>query len=94
MAWGAIAGCSGGSTSQSSSSAQAPADTPVETLTMVTSPDYPPYELLWSEYKLDGDREDIIGFDIDIAQYIADELGYELEVVGKTFDEIIPVLEA
>ena len=53
-----------------------------------TSADYPPYE-----WHLVQDGEDkIIGFDIDIAQAVADELGVELEVVDMDFDGLIPAL--
>ena len=53
-----------------------------------TSADYPPYE-----WHLVQDGEDkIIGFDIDIAQVLADELGVELEVLDMDFDGLIPAL--
>ena len=57
-------------------------------LVMGTSADYPPYE--WHFIK-DG-KDEIIGFDIDIAQAIADELGVELEVKDMDFDGLIPAL--
>lgn len=57
-------------------------------LVMGTSADYPPYE--WHLIK-DG-KDEIIGFDIDIAQAIADELGVELEVKDMSFDGLIPAL--
>ena len=57
-------------------------------LVMGTSADYPPYE--WHLIK-DG-KDEIIGFDIDIAQAIADELGVELEVKDMAFDGLIPAL--
>ena len=53
-----------------------------------TSADYPPYE-----WHLVQDGEDkIIGFDIDIARVLADELGVELEVLDMDFDGLIPAL--
>ena len=57
-------------------------------LVMGTSADYRPYE--WHLIK-DG-KDEIIGFDIDIAQAIADELGVELEVKDMAFDGLIPAL--
>ena len=57
-------------------------------LVMGTSADYPPYE--WHLIK-DG-KDEIIGFDIDIAQAIADELGVELEIKDMDFDGLIPAL--
>ena len=57
-------------------------------LVVGTCADYPPYE-----WHLVQDGEDkIIGFDIDIAQVIADELGVELEVIDMDFDGLIPAL--
>ena len=57
-------------------------------LVVGTCADYPPYE-----WHLVQDGEDkIIGFDIDIAQAIADELGVELEVKDMDFDGLIPAL--
>ena len=57
-------------------------------LVVGTCADYPPYE-----WHLVQDGEDkIIGFDIDIAQTIADELGVELEVIDMDFDGLIPAL--
>ena len=57
-------------------------------LVVGTCADYPLYE-----WHLVQDGEDkIIGFDIDIAQAIADELGVELEVKDMDFDGLIPAL--
>lgn len=57
-------------------------------LVVGTCADYPPYE-----WHLVQDGEDkIIGFDVDIAQTIADELGVELEVIDMDFDGLIPAL--
>ena len=57
-------------------------------LVVGTCADYPPYE--WHLIK-DG-KDEIIGFDIDIAQAIADELGVELEIKDMDFDGLIPAL--
>jgi len=59
-------------------------------LTMLTSPDYPPYAF----YDTSTGRKEIVGFDIDIAKYIAKELNFELRVNISSFDGIIPALEA
>ncbi|MGB7472343.1 transporter substrate-binding domain-containing protein [Trichococcus sp.] len=57
-------------------------------LVVGTCADYPPYE-----WHLVQDGEDkIIGFDIAIAQAIADELGVELKVIDMDFDGLIPAL--
>ncbi len=60
------------------------------TLTMGTSPDYPPYEF----YDISSGREEIVGFDIDLANRIADALGFELRVMGMDFSGLIPALQA
>lgn len=57
-------------------------------LVVGTCADYPPYE--WHLVQDGADK--IIGFDIDIAQAIADELGVELEVQDMDFDGLIPAL--
>ena len=60
-------------------------------LTMVTSPDFAPYEF----YALDADgNPTLAGFDIALGQYIADYLGLELEVIPMDFDGTIAELGA
>ncbi|AFY53357.1 amino acid ABC transporter membrane protein, PAAT family [Rivularia sp. PCC 7116] len=61
-----------------------------ETLTMITSPDYPPYEFYQTK---NGDRQ-IVGFDIDIANYIKKELGFKLNIAQSDFNGLIPALQA
>lgn len=59
-------------------------------LVMVTSADYPPYEFRDTA----TGEDEIIGFDVDIAKYIAKELGFELEIRDTDFSGIIPALQA
>jgi len=59
------------------------------TLVMVTSADYPPYE-----FRDTAAGNEIIGFDIDIANYIAQELGFELKIQDTDFSGIIPALQS
>jgi ABC-type amino acid transport substrate-binding protein len=59
------------------------------TLTAVTSADYPPFEF----FETAGQGEPI-GFDIDLANHIANELGYELSIVDMDFNGIIPALQS
>ncbi|KAM3090461.1 transporter substrate-binding domain-containing protein [Phormidesmis sp. 146-35] len=84
LATSAIVGCS----NQSASTQGSGGDSKV--LTMVTSPDYPPYGF----YDTSGGERKIVGFDIDIANYIAKELGYELRIQESNFDGLIPALQA
>ena len=55
-------------------------------LTVATSPDFAPYEF----YAIDenGDPK-LAGFDIALAQYIADYLGLELDVIPMDFDGVL-----
>jgi polar amino acid transport system substrate-binding protein len=59
-----------------------------KTLTMGTSPDYPPYEF----YDTSSGNQEIVGFDVDIAKAITGKLGYELKISGMDFDGLIPAL--
>ncbi len=61
-----------------------------DTLTMVTSPDYPPYEFYDTNK---GDRQ-IVGFDVDIAKTVAQELGFQLKIMESDFNGLIPALQA
>lgn len=74
----------------SNQAAQPAGNTEQKTLTMGTSPDYPPYE-----YKdtASGSSE-VIGFDVDIAKHITKELGYNLEIKESDFNGLIPSLQA
>ena len=56
------------------------------TLTVATSPDFPPFE------NLEGDE--YVGFDIDLAKAIAEQLGVECEFTTIQFDGIVPAIQA
>lgn len=56
------------------------------TLTMVTEATYPPFE------SLDGNK--VVGFDVDMAQAIADKLGLKLEVKQMDFELLVAAVEA
>lgn len=59
-------------------------------LTVATSPDFAPYEF----YSLDEDgTPTLAGFDIALANYIADYLGLELEIVTVDFDGVLMELQ-
>lgn len=58
-------------------------------LVMGTSADYPPCEF---HMEIDG-VDTIVGFDVDIAQYFADQLGVELKVVDMNFDSLLISLD-
>ena len=55
-------------------------------ITMATSPDYPPYEF---EDLTKTGQDAYVGADIELAKYIAQELGVELEIKPMTFDAML-----
>ncbi|WP_209123140.1 transporter substrate-binding domain-containing protein [Alkalihalobacillus sp. BA299] len=56
-------------------------------LVMGTSADYPPFE------SIDEATGEIVGFDVDLARHITEQLGYEFEVKDMEFNGLIPALE-
>ncbi len=56
-----------------------------DTLVLATSADYPPYEF----HKLIDGKDEIVGFDISLAQLIADKLGKKLEIRDIGFDSCL-----
>ena len=55
-------------------------------LTVATSPDFAPYEF----YALDENNDPkLAGFDVALAQYVADYLGLELDVIPMDFDGVL-----
>jgi polar amino acid transport system substrate-binding protein len=59
-------------------------------LTVATSPDFAPYEF----YALDeNNTPTLAGFDVALAQYIADYMGLELEMVTVDFDGVLSELQ-
>lgn len=58
-------------------------------LTVATSPDFAPYEF----YAVDEDgNPQLAGFDMALAQYVADYMGLELEVIPMDFDGVLSEL--
>ncbi|MBA2870014.1 polar amino acid transport system substrate-binding protein [Anoxybacillus calidus] len=58
-------------------------------LKMGTSADYAPFEYIDT-----AKGDEIIGFDIDLAKMITEELGYEFEIVDMDFTGLIPALQS
>ncbi|MGN7469928.1 transporter substrate-binding domain-containing protein [Brevibacillus sp. SAFN-007a] len=89
-----IAGCGTGSQPQAGAGQEQPAGQgqagEKKTLVMATSADYKPYEF----HDLTSGKDEIVGFDIDIANYIAKELGYEIQITDMNFDGLVPALQA
>lgn len=57
-------------------------------LVLGTAADYPPYEF----HKLIDGKDEIVGFDIEIAKKIAADIGVELEIVDMKFEGLLPAL--
>lgn len=75
----------------SETEAEADALTTVEAgkLTVATSPDFAPYEF----YAIDENGDPVLaGFDVALAQYVADYLGLELEIIPMDFDGVLAEL--
>ena len=58
-----------------------------KTLKMATSADFPPFESR-------NPKGEFVGFDIELAEMIAEELGYKLEIEDMKFDGLIGALQA
>lgn len=56
-------------------------------LRVLTSPDYPPYESM-------NDQNEIVGFEVDLVNAVAKEMGVEAKFTGQGFDGLIPALLA
>lgn len=86
-------GCGSSSATTNESTETAKSDISTVTagkLTVATSPDFAPYEF----YAVDeSGNPQLAGFDIALAQYIADYLGLELEVVPVDFDGVLMELQ-
>lgn len=98
---GTLAACGGSSSSAPASSAAPapasseaaaapssaePAPAPKGTLRVGTSADFPPYEFHAMDEK---GNDQIIGADIELAKYIGEQLGYEIEIVDMGFDGLV-----
>ncbi|WP_026885153.1 ABC transporter substrate-binding protein [Clostridium beijerinckii] len=59
-------------------------------LVIGTSADYPPYEF---HKEVDG-KDQIVGFDIEMAKEIAKDLGVELEIKDMAFDGLLVALQS
>ncbi len=58
-------------------------------LVMGTSADFAPFEFVDTAIS-----DEIIGFDIDLANLIGEKLGYEIKVENMDFNSLIPAIQA
>src|SRR3954447_9229589 len=84
---GVLAAC--GSNEKDSGNAGESNNKDAKVLKMGTSADYPPFEYIDT-----AKGSDIIGFDIDLANALAEKTGYEIEVQDMDFNSLIPALQA
>ena len=87
-----MVGC-GSSTKKESANSNASAIDTIKSkgkLVVGTSADYPPYEF---HSEVNG-KDQIVGFDIEIAKQFAKDLGVELEIKDMAFDGLLVALQA
>lgn len=84
LAIGALSACGNAEEEKTNDSA-----TSEKVLVVGTSADYAPFE-----YVDTAVSNEIIGFDIELANLIADELGYKLQFTNTDFNSLIPGLQA
>lgn len=89
----ALAGCSGSSGSASSGSSDSKSDSgsayklqSAGTLTIATSPDFPPFENM--------ENGEYVGLDIEVGKAVAKKLGLEPKFVSLQFDAILPAISS
>lgn len=83
-----LAACGTGGDSGAGDTADASSgNAETKVLKMGTSADFPPFESR-------NEKGEEVGFDIDLAKHIAEELGYELEIQDMKFDGLIGALQA
>ena len=57
-----------------------------KTLIMATNAEFPPYEYY--------EDDKMVGIDVELAEAIAEDMGYELEIIDMDFGSIIPSLQS
>lgn len=81
------AGNSGSQTTQNGAQAAEPDTTKADkTLTIGMSADFPPYEF---HIKNEQGEDQIVGFDVEIAKEIANDMGAKLEIKDLKFDSLL-----
>lgn len=81
VAFAALSGCG----NRAAQPAQ-PQEQPKQELVMGTNAEFAPFEFV-------NEANEIVGFDVDLAQEIADRLGYTLKIENMAFDGLIPALK-
>ncbi|MFC0269868.1 transporter substrate-binding domain-containing protein [Metabacillus herbersteinensis] len=86
---GMLAACGTGTGSEGEGTSGEGESEEKKVLKMATSADYPPFE-----YKDTTKGDEIIGFDIDLVNALAEKLGYEIEVQDLDFNSLVPALQS
>ena len=82
----AVAGCAQQTQKEAADNQTGQQTQKKEVLVMGTNAEFPPFE-----YK---ENNEIVGFDIEIAKIIAEELGMELKIEDMAFDGLLPALQS
>ena len=82
----AVAGCAQQTQKEAADNQTGQQTQKKEVLVMGTNAEFPPFE-----YK---ENNEIVGFDIEIAKIIAEELGMELKIEDMVFDGLLPALQS
>ncbi|GAA0452026.1 transporter substrate-binding domain-containing protein [Alkalibacillus silvisoli] len=84
-----LVACGGEDPTESSAEASEEIEAPSgeQVIQMATSADFPPFESI-------NEHGEFVGFDIDLAHKIAEELGYGLEIQDMNFDGLIGALQS
>jgi len=88
LAMTVMAGC--GTSDNNATGDAANKDAKKPKMIMATSADYKPYEF----HDTTSGKDEIKGFDIDIANYIAKDLGFELEIQDMDFNGLLGALQS
>ena len=78
----ALAACGSGNSDTNTASGSAGKTT----VTVATSPDFPPFESL--------DGSEVVGIEVDILQAITGKLGLEMQLEQMDFESVIPGVQA
>jgi arginine/lysine/histidine transporter system substrate-binding protein len=92
LAMSALVGCgaNNNTATNNTTSGGAPATDNEPTLILATSADYKPYEF----HDTSSGEDKIVGFDIDIANAIAKQLHFKIQIKDMDFDSLIGALQA
>lgn len=88
----ALVGCGAGNATSTSpnNTTTGAGSAPATTLIMATSADYKPYEY----HDLTSGQDKIVGFDIDVANAVAQQLHVKVKVVDMDFNALIGMLQS